>query len=218
MSRDLPVDVFLWAPVAVLTQMSLAAAGALHCSSSAALAWDVLPISALGNGFSACSNTVSWLADLPVFVLWRKEHVGRKRGRGCSRSPQQPHLCSEAGEQGKQGFPPIVFRECLHWLQRLLSRSPFLHFSVKNLVLLRFHWGSPQLSQYQPHVSFCYGEKSRILLYTSIASKNTAIALTKWEGCATCCDKMNFNVTEESEYIWLCCSSAFYKIVSFFSY
>lgn len=51
--------------------------------------------------------------------------------RLCSLSRAAPAV-PRYWEQGKRGFPPIVFRECLHWLQRLLRRSPFLHFQFKS--------------------------------------------------------------------------------------
>lgn len=112
---------------------SLAAAGLrLYCSSSTVLGCGVFSTPARGIAFSACSANINWLADTLVIVIWRKERVGRKFCLGCGCSLEQPHLCPNTGEKGKQGFPPIVFRKCLHWLWRFLSRSSFLHFQLKS--------------------------------------------------------------------------------------
>lgn len=115
-------------PRRALWKLGCSWAEALYCSSSAALGWHVLPTSPRGEWVFCVlchCNLACWSAcHCPLEEGTR----GEETGPGCARSPEPPHLCSDTGEQGKQGLPPIVFRECLHWLQRLLSRSAFLHF------------------------------------------------------------------------------------------
>lgn len=103
------------------------------------------------------------------------------RGNGASVVLALPssHICAQIlGSKGSKDFHPLYLGNVFTDYEGSYVEVLSCIFS-KNLVSLHFHWGQPQLSHYQPHRSFCYAERSRILLYTSTGSQNTPIALTK---------------------------------------